>query len=114
MAPAAPVPKLPHVGQSMEAERLTIPHTGQCVSFFSWRHGMKGSTLLLVEQQYQSAMKRNDLKTAYWADDAREKLAARGAAWPACSCVWAGSDTCRTCPAPESGRCPVANVDVAA
>ena len=95
MTEAALQSKLPHVGQSMEALRLAVPHVAH-VRADHWRHDMKGSTLSLLEVQWGRAMLDGDFDMVERIDHARrlvERLPVRR------PCVWASPDSCRHCEA---------------
>lgn len=70
-----------------------------------------GATLCMLNNQWDKAVKARDWALVDRLDDAIDKIKPLGV--PA-RCVWAGSDTCRMCVAPESGKCPMIHVDVAA
>jgi hypothetical protein len=69
-----------------------------------------GSTMEMLGNQWIKAVLDYDEATAVRIDETMQKVKTL----PVKSCKWENTDTCRMCVAPESGRCPVANVDVAA
>jgi hypothetical protein len=69
-----------------------------------------GVTMGMLGNQWIKAVLNYDEATAARIDEAMQKIKTL----PAKSCKWENTDTCRMCVAPESGRCPVMSVDVAA
>lgn len=70
-----------------------------------------GATLCLLNKQWDKAVQARDWALVGRLDEAMGRLKAHCVS---VRCVWAGSDTCRMCVAPESGKCPAISVDVAA
>lgn len=95
---------------------------------------MQGSTLCILNEQWGRAMLDGDFQTVDRIDSTRAKIETLGA--PAVcvdhcptvtpsallhvahvlpkGCKWAGSDECRMCVAPESGKCPEIHIGAAA
>lgn len=69
-----------------------------------------GATLEVLRRQWERANLEGDFSMMSRIDDARERIEAL----PVRSCVWAGTDECRMCVAPESGKCPEIRIGAAA
>ena len=66
---------------------------------------MQGSTMNVLNVQWGRAMLDGDFDMVERIDAARERIEALQAqARRPAGCVWAGSDTCRTCPMADTCR----------
>ena len=70
-----------------------------------------GATLCMLNDQWDRAVKARDWELVGRLDEAMGRLKAHCVS---ARCVWAGSDTCRMCVAPEAGRCPEIHISAAA